>query len=259
MNIFKFSRGDFFGIIIPGAFLVLNLVLLFSQDATYYAKANGINLKEIVDGREGLIVIALLVASYSLGFGLRVISPGYMEKIFFLVLLPIITIVVIYQYLLGNHKKPRYLYLLLKCKYSKYSENFPYTKWFFRRYIRSSPDSYRSFYRQLLKEEFNGKFPAKKGKYFINYCKLSIYNSSEALRDEVLFCEGLVRFLSGMSLSLALSILIVFVKGEAFSFLILPYIGLLAVFGVKLRSIRVKEVLSIFESFALINNVPHNK
>jgi hypothetical protein len=44
-----------------------------------------------------------------------------------------------------------------------------------------------------------------KGQHFINFCKSYILENSKGSYDEIIFCEGLVRFLSGIIITLGTS------------------------------------------------------
>jgi hypothetical protein len=61
VNFFRFGgRGDFFGIIIPGAFLLLNLILLFPEST-----------KAVWEDNELITFSLLFILSYIFGIALR--------------------------------------------------------------------------------------------------------------------------------------------------------------------------------------------
>lgn len=66
MNLFKFGRGDFLGIIIPGAFLLANTIYLFIPE---------ISNKESNTAFYSLMIIV----SYIVGISLRLLSPDWLE------------------------------------------------------------------------------------------------------------------------------------------------------------------------------------
>lgn len=66
MNLFKFGRGDFFGIIIPGAFLLANFVYFF--------------MPEILEEKNNTALYSMiLILSYIIGISLRPLSPEWFE------------------------------------------------------------------------------------------------------------------------------------------------------------------------------------
>ena len=134
---------------------------------------------------------------------------------------------------------------------------FPYIKWFFKKYLKhNAPRSYRSFYLKMIFSEYyrGGRkscvFNKLYGLNFINQCKIYIFSNSDKLRDEVLYCEGLVRFISGMSYALFICIFIII--DTKFNFLLLPYTVLFLLFILRLKRIRLKEVLTIFDAMAFL-------
>ena len=67
MNLFKFGRGDFFGIIIPGAFLLANIMYLF--------------VPELNNEKNNTAFYSLmLIISYIGGISLRLLSPDWIEN-----------------------------------------------------------------------------------------------------------------------------------------------------------------------------------
>lgn len=277
MNIFRFSRGDFYGIIIPGSFLAINIFMF-----VIVILHGGKGVEKIFDylmGKDAGVGIApffiFFVASYVLGFGLRSFHPDMSEGI--------------YRFFhLEKYKVWKYLVNIRLCKRGrlrredKFSrifkkdkflikDKYPYGRWFRKHYLPNQPESYRSFYRSILTSEFSGVIKPFKGDYFINLCKAISYGKCDSLRDEIIFCEGLVRFYSGIFLSLLLSsviAIIIFVLSlflswshhfllSIFIFLVIAvYIFLAATFGKKLKSIRIREVQTIFNAFYFIKNFP---
>ena len=79
MNVFSGAgRGDFFGIIIPGSFLVANIVLLWVSggDVRQFESKLPNDLKNA-----SVVLLPLAaVASYAVGLALRFISPGWVER-----------------------------------------------------------------------------------------------------------------------------------------------------------------------------------
>ena len=71
MNLFKIGRGNFWGIIIPGGFLFLNLFIIFSLDSI-----QTVSFKSELT--YSFVIIGVLI-SYILGYLLRLIKPEYLE------------------------------------------------------------------------------------------------------------------------------------------------------------------------------------
>lgn len=66
MNFFKLGRGDFFGIIIPGAFLVANCIYLFNPET-------------INEQNNTAFYSILICVSYIGGISLRLLNPDWLE------------------------------------------------------------------------------------------------------------------------------------------------------------------------------------
>nr|VFK06109.1 MAG: hypothetical protein BECKLPF1236A_GA0070988_1000134 [Candidatus Kentron sp. LPFa]VFK22609.1 MAG: hypothetical protein BECKLPF1236C_GA0070990_1000117 [Candidatus Kentron sp. LPFa] len=197
MNIFRFSRGDFYGTIIPGSFFAINIFMFLM--ILLYGNEGIEKIFGYLMGKEtGMGVVpffVFFVASYVLGSLLRSIPPDISEKI----------------YVFFSPKR----YKIVKCfPYVRFrskdlydNDKYPYGRWFRKSYLLRQPKSYCDFYRSVLINEFGGIIKPFKGDYFINLCKVVSFGKSDSLRDEIIFCEGLVRFYSGTFLALLLSVI----------------------------------------------------
>lgn len=200
----------------------------------------------------------LLILSYIVRFSLRLLKPIYLEKAAIVLWSPYCLIKP--AWLLWRKKEEGSLRDLVKLHFKRHWESFPYIDWFVESYLDDVPKSYQAFYKNaILTKEFEDDRELMKGYNFINQCKLAIYNSSTVLRDEVLFNEGLVRFLAGMCYALITSILFValFLKYEPKTLLMI-YSGLFVLLALKLRHIRTKEVATIFDSYFFTYNKESN-
>ena len=105
MNIFKFGRGDIFGILIPGAFIVINLIFIFNVpfDGSLF-KTFGIDVAAFINNT-GFLLICFIVASYVFGFGLRVIDPSKVEYIYYLFWWPLHLILAGIKYIRQSDNK----------------------------------------------------------------------------------------------------------------------------------------------------------
>lgn len=231
MNLFQFRRGDFLGIIIPGAFLLTNIVLLIGKMVELNLFEDSFDITK----NTAAVYAIMFIFSYIFGIILRLIKPEYMEK------MPPVS--------MASFK------------------DYPYIDWYFDEYKEAQPDSIVSFYKDFLENEYGGvrsRLRGYKGKDFINFCKSFVIHKSDALRDDILYSEGLVRMISGMSWALFLSVIIltgrtilVAIEGQS---IILPIIIIVLYllgtlyFKSKIRRIRTKEVANILDSFALLKS-----
>ena len=248
MNIFKLGRGDFFGVIIPGAFLILNIMFIFPKFVNnLICKISTIDLTN----NNAIFYVLLFVTSYIFGASFRLIRPDYNEKLSIIFWAPVCLLTGIFN-LLRNKKG---IVANVKLKFKEYCVSFPYIDYFYDDYLAKSPESLFDFYNEILNKEFKGDRNLMKGHNFINFCKCYVQKSSNDMFEELLFCEGLVRFISGMCIALILCIILsVFFLEDKIGLLLSVYIFLLILFIMKLRRIRIKEVLTVFVSFQITYN-----
>jgi hypothetical protein len=249
MNIFKLGRGELFGIIMPGAFLFLNIVVFHPLD-------NLPGTAYIMSGKSSAISITVfIVLSYTLGFSLRLIKPDWIEKLTFLIRIPYLFFHSAYFYFFSQPKftcigESRHFISYFLKNLKIYWERFPYIDWFYDYYLNKSPVSVKNFWENLCEEEFSSHKKTMKSRVFINQCKLYVRSKSVPLNEELMFREGLVRFISGMSCAFFFSACIILYYESTDTFLFWLYGFLFVIFGLKLRYIRFREVGFIFTSFA---------
>lgn len=242
MNIFKLGRGELFGIIIPGAFLLLN-ILAFIPLSEF-----GIDTSTtIFDKKNSAVNITVfLILSYVTGFSLRLINPDLIERLTFYFRVPWL---LCYSFIQARKKSVAYC-PYLKFQLKIYRETFPYIDWFYNYYLKMSPYSLNQFYKKIYLQEFHKNKDLMTGRIFINQCKLYVRMKSIELNDELMFREGLVRFLSGMSCALLICAGIVIYHNPDKLIVFYIYIVMFFLFARKLRYIRFKEVGMILTAFA---------
>ena len=254
MNILRFGRGDFLGILIPGVFLLLNIVLLFPiENKPLYIKYNINSLGD----NSAIIIPLFFILSYILGFSLRLINPSILEMFALITLIPLSIIEAIYEYykdyIVGtNHE----LIKLIGSKLKSRTEFFPYIEWFYSVYLKGGPSSLRGFFEKLKHDEFENDKKGMKKLKFVNQCKIFVLENSRDSYNELIFCAGLVRFISGMAYALILSIIGIikplYELDPIFNLVLYFYLFLLLLFLMTFRRIRIKEVCTIFISYAYI-------
>jgi len=258
MNIFRFGRGDFWGIVIPGAFLLINILMLnveyFTNLSTQLFKTDLTNTATQSSNFVSVIFIpGFIVVSYLLGFFLRSISPAVVEKLSY------ITAIIPWNIWLaviarikdkGSKKsiKDRFVFQITGKR-----ERFPYIEWFYSTYLPKTPNSYFKYYQELLDDEFDGNKERMKGQFFVNQSKILVFKSSATLREDIIFSEGFSRFLSGFIISLLICILLISFRNHNAVGLLFGYVPLYFVFCYKVRDIRMKEAVTIFDSRAFIS------
>ncbi len=230
MNISRFGRGDFFGIIIPGAFLLLNFIIIFSSITP------AILLTKITD-LEWILYPLIVIICYILGDILRLINPSFID--FLSSKFNILRIIVIDKI---RKRKSRHFY----------GDKYPYITWFFDKHLEELPESSKVFWQNFLKTEYSSVQNKLYGEAFINYCKNYIASVSKDLYDDILFCEGHVRFLSGLSIALIIIIPLAIMSKSLHSYVIFLYGLCLTITLYRFRRVRAKEVATIFCTFERI-------
>jgi len=247
MNAFKYSRGHFFGTLLPGAFFLINLFIIdpsIYRFLPYYEKI------EIKDSQVVLIAICFVV-SYILGVALRLLTPDYLEKLALLIRIPVFILQIFYYKIRKMNDQ-----LTLSQKISIYKQRYPYPDWFFSYFLPSASEKYKQFYEEILKQDFNKNFSFFR-RYFINHCKTFIYDSSEGLSEEVMYNEGLVRFISGIIYSLLFALILMIFHLSQLRELFYTYLLIFIVFLYRLRGIRAKEILSVLDGYMFLRTKNH--
>lgn len=248
MDLKKFGRGDFWGIIIPGMFLCSNLLFLLNKQikATF-----GIDLLPNLFNQKVALFSLFFIFSYIIGFCLRLIKPDYMEILSSVLWSIQKSLLLPYQYIFIKADRRQVIFLNYKKLIKSFYEKFPYIDSFWNVYLRSAPNSISIFYDGFLAEEYNNDKNRMKNMYFINHCRLFIYNKSTLYYNEILFHEGFIRFLSGMSWALVICIItgLFILKYRS---IILLYSFFLCIIVMKLKTIRRQEIYNILNTFAIL-------
>jgi hypothetical protein len=229
MNSFKIEQSSFFGIFIPGAFLLINIVYAINNIS------NGTDLsilsfKSGLSFENGLVSFVLAVI---LGFVLRMLPYEYSDWF-------------------RKSKFPYFDYY-----FNQKWNNFP-------KYFRNSYDKFaKKNYPEITDCKLNNKLATMnddQAKYMINNLKVNIYKMSPDLKNEILFHEGASRLAVGTLYALVLSFVLI-VASIPFNFsllrdnktcliILLSYIILIIVIYRRLPQLRGKEVRTILEAYA---------
>ena len=163
MNIFKVGRGDFFGILIPGAFLLINILLFYYNVFDTIPDWLKLSTNPTNSSKppvattilNTILIPSLIVLSYILGFFLRSISPSLTEKLTLIVWYPLCAFQAVFVYFFRNKEnqevKNRSLIEVYKQIINIKLEPFPYIDWFYDKYLKKSPLSYKQFYENLIR------------------------------------------------------------------------------------------------------------
>jgi len=264
MNIFKYSRGHFFGTLLPGAFLLLNVLFIYPSIFQSIPLLCKLNFKD----DQLTYLTAGFIISYVFGVALRLMSPNILERLALTVRIPKSLIMMLYEKI---HDKIKISTICKKSKTLLQYNNiidkvtrltfcdrfiiailiYPYSKWFFAIYLPKSTKQHRDFYEKLLKEELQEKTKLL-DRNFINSCKTYIYKNSDGLSEEIMYHEGLIRFICGIIYSLLIVLIILLFHFLDFIGLFFTYLIILIVFLDSLRRIRVKEVISIVDGYMFL-------
>jgi len=230
MKVFKIEQSSFFGIFIPGAFLLINIVYAI----TNISKGIGITILSLdckFTFEEGLISFVLTVI---LGFVLRMLPYEGSDW-------------------------------LRKSKFPYFSFIFE-TTW--KHFPKSFKDFYNNYasinYPGLPKtEESENRMAflgAKDAKFLINNLKVSIYLKNAEMKSEILFHEGASRLAVGTLYAMVISFILIGVSmffNSASLNNILPGICILVSYFILIVTIyftlvklRGKEVRTVLEAYA---------
>jgi hypothetical protein len=247
MEIFKNSRGHFFGILIPGLFLTINVYFFYPELLEDFGFKSNIDLIS----NDSLGIILFFVFSYVFGIGLRLMKPSWLERLAIVPQFPVILIQYSFHRLVRIFRKDSISIKSISSSVYEIWQEFPYKEWFFTSYIKSSSKTYREFYESILKNEFDNDYKLI-DKHFVNYCKTFIYENSVGLSEEVMYNEGLTRFISGILYSIIVSIVAILALSGSFRYVLIYYSLIFVFFLLQLRRIRTKEVLSIFDGYMFL-------
>jgi hypothetical protein len=230
MNFFKIEQGGFFGIMIPGALLYINVtytISLFTNNISFLNNQSGFSVEMGLVG---------FVFSIVLGFVLRMFPYECSDW-----------------------------FRTLKFPYFNYYFN---QKWnMFPKCFRDFYDKYVELnYSNLKKlDEISNKLAGANdelAKFIVNNLKVKIFKESIDLKNEILYLEGVSRLIIGTLYALVLSVMLItsllVLKWEHSSenifdlILIACYIILIIIIYIRLPTLRGKEVRTILEAFTQI-------
>jgi hypothetical protein len=269
MDFIKFSRGHFFGVIIPGVFLFFNIVLINNELISSFINDE---TKNKFGSNTPYFITIFLIISYILGILIRLLRPSPLEKLAFpLHWFPIMVTHglrrlkgLVSKKPLKNGKKELKAIkanavsigdIKSMSEVRFYLQEFPYLYWFFGTYLKNVGFNYKKFYLEnILLDEFNDDIESIHGKNFFNHCKIYVYEKSENISEEMLYNEGLSRFISGLIYSFIISIIMMIPYFDKFISLFYIYLGLVIFSLFQLRSIRVKEILAVFDAYMMIKS-----
>jgi hypothetical protein len=238
MDILKYSRGHFFGTLLPGAFLLLNILLIDSSIFDALLNQSKINLKD----NQAIMLIAGFIFSYVIGIALRLLSPDFLERLALIVRIPLSFLLTFFDKIIRRRNIKT-----LKERIILASQLYPYSEWFFNTYLPDSSNQHREFYNNEFKNDIK-----QISRNFINNCKTFIYDSSPGLSEEIMYNEGLIRFICGIIYSLLLVLVLLFVHFSGMKELFFTYLILIIVFLYRLRGVRAKEAISVIDGYMFL-------
>lgn len=255
MEISKFEKGSFWGVIIPGGFLYANIFFVFYRE-----------ILERLLSQSGLFVVLSLLLSYIFGNILKLIQPRVAELLS-------VPIQFIFSFSLRILDMFRRLFKIkerswLRPQSSQWIlEDFPYIKWFYLIYLKQLPDKVNTFFNNYKKNEFFDNLD-QMGAAFFNYCKHYTIENTNHLGDELYFHEGLMRFLNGMVYAIIFSIAAIIIKSiplrfeyQPFNLVLIMYLIILLIILVRYKTVRRLETVACFMSFYIAHNnkIDHNQ
>jgi hypothetical protein len=232
MKVFKIEQSSFFGIFIPGAFLLINIVYAI----TNLSKGIGITILSLdckFTFEEGLISFVLTVI---LGFVLRMLPYEGSDW-------------------LRKSKFPYFSFI-----FEKNWKHFPKSfKDFFDNYaLINYPD--HEITNKIENSNKMASLNADEAKYLINNLKVSVYLKNAEMKSEILFHEGASRLAVGTLYALVISFILIgvsmFFNVASFKSslpcicILVSYLGLIATIYSNLSKLRGKEVRTILEAYA---------
>ncbi|MBN2396523.1 MAG: hypothetical protein JXC36_08725 [Candidatus Atribacteria bacterium] len=246
MDIFKIGKGSFWGVIIPGGFVVANIFFVFYRE-----------YMEGLLSQSGLFIVLGILLSYIFGNVLKLIQPRVAE----IISIPIQFIVSLFFKVIDTIRKLLRIREIswLKPKSFKWIlQDFPYMRWFYEDYLEKLPEQVKAFFYEYKKREFSDDLD-KMGYVFFNYCKHYAIENSNHLRDELYFHEGLMRFLNGMVYATIVFGSIIFYKSIHMNFTYQPYnlalgmyLFILLVILYRYKNVRRLETVTCFMSFYIV-------
>ncbi|MFA5827663.1 MAG: hypothetical protein WC839_04215 [Candidatus Paceibacterota bacterium] len=238
MDIFRYSRGHFFGTLLPGAFLLINILFVDPSISEFLFFQGKIDFKD----NQSTILIIGFILSYVIGIALRLLSPDFLEKIALIIKAPTSAIQLIYSKL-SKQKSD----ITFKQRLNIFKQAYPYSDWFFNFYLPNSTKQHQDFFNIEFEND-----KQKLKKIFILGCKTFIYDSSGGLSEEIMYTEGLVRFICGIIYSLLFVLILMLFHFSNMKEIFFVYLIIFFVFLSRLRGIRIKEVLTILDGYMFL-------
>ena len=238
MDFLKIEQGNFFGIFIPGAFLLINIV----YSMNIISNATDINILLFESGLSFENGLVGFVVTVILGFVLRMLPYEYSDW-------------------RRKSKFPFFDYYF-NLKWKKFPKSFRdfYTQYFQLNYPDNKGEKGEKGEKGDNEASRIPTLSDEEAKYMINNFKVTIINKSSDLKSEVLFNEGASRLAVGtlyalvLSLFLNLSAIIIcftsFRKCIPFAIILAVYVILILVIYKRLPELRGKEVRTILEAYS---------
>jgi len=177
MQFEKLGVIAFFGILVPGAYLTVFLILAFACLLELNGIPGHLEIFSFMSKHSLLASTAFFFISYLFGVVMRLFAPGFVDKVSTLYL----------KYI--RHKKDEWT-----------GDTFPYQETNERHMKNMGMAVIPAFIKSL-----NKRYGAHDNTTFFNYCRLFIEANNESLAKRTQQNEALVRFLSGTSLVLMIS------------------------------------------------------
>ncbi|MBN2546579.1 MAG: hypothetical protein JXB50_12335 [Spirochaetes bacterium] len=168
MDKFKIRGGDFIGLIVPGIYLMMNIVLLFTNNISnisdFFKESH---IKEDIG-----IFFLFLVSSYIIGCALRLLSTDFPDRLSAQLRIYYKKIINILKKIFLNKNKNDIKNSSLK----GLKEKFPYFEWYLDTCLTGLSNSAKKFFLSIYNEfKLSQKTKFKINyKFFFNNCKIDV-------------------------------------------------------------------------------------
>jgi hypothetical protein len=193
---------------------------------------------------QAIILLAGFIFSYVIGISLRLLSPDFLERLALVIKVPIYLLFAVFGKLIRKKNS-----LTFKERFTINKQLYPYSEWFFKFYLPVSTNQHREFFNLEFKNDVK-----QISRNFINNCKTYIYDSSPGLSEEIMYNEGLIRFVCGIIYSLLFVLIILSFHFSNMKELFITYLIIFFVFLYRLRGIRAKEVISVLDGYMFLKS-----
>ena len=174
---------------------------------------------------------------------MRLLNPDWLEPIALIFRTPVFGVQFLFKHVLKNAVRKDFIEV-----WEIYKQKFPYPCWFFSYHFPKACEKYQNFYAGILAKDFKNNQELLE-KYYINYCKTYIYDNSKGLSDELMYNEGLIRFLCGIIYSMLILLIILCFSSASLTQLFWIILLVFIFFLYRLRGIRIKEILCILDGY----------